>query len=85
MEQRKLLATYYLKEIPKPNIKPPGAEHKLHLLQGGQKGLGDVIRVTKTNMLFFICILLLLHSCLYRANPVIIVVALQASDQAIIH
>jgi len=32
MEQRKLLAAYYLKQIPKPNIKPPGAEYKLRLL-----------------------------------------------------
>lgn len=59
MEQRKLLATFYLKQIPKPNIKPPGAEYKPYLLRGGQKGLGDVIRVTKTNVLFFVCTLLI--------------------------
>lgn len=58
MEQGKLLATYNLTQIPKPNIKPPGAEYKLCLLRGGQKGLDDGVRVTKPTVLFFVCILL---------------------------
>lgn len=58
MEQRKLLATNCLRQIPKPDAKPPGAEDKLCLLRRGKDGLGDVTRVTKINMLFFICVLL---------------------------
>lgn len=68
------------------NIKPPGAEYKLCLLQRGQRGLGDGTRVAGTNLFSSVCIpSFRSRGCPSRTDPAVAAGAPRASDRAITH